>query len=159
MPGYGRHRYRHCLIAYPPAQAPGSTCGRTTRRGTSAISLLGKDAAFHTYDELLAGADPGIAKELLPEVWERKYHRAQVAIESLSAALAGASVDLALVIGDDQRELFVDDGIPAFACFTGTELVDMAPDAETFAKIPRASRPPTGRCTATSRPPTRSRRS
>jgi 3-O-methylgallate 3,4-dioxygenase len=46
-------------------------------------------------------------------------------------------VDLALVIGDDQRELFVDDGIPAFACFTGTELVDMAPDAETFAKIPR----------------------
>jgi hypothetical protein len=100
-------------------------------------SLLGKDAAFHTYDELLAGADPGIANELLPEVWERKYHRAQVAIESLSAALAEAGVDLALVIGDDQRELFIDDGIPAFACFTGAELVDMAPDAETFAKIPR----------------------
>jgi 3-O-methylgallate 3,4-dioxygenase len=100
-------------------------------------SLLGKDAAFHTYDELLAGADPGIADELLPQVWERKYHRAQVAVESLSAALAGAGVDLALVIGDDQRELFIDDGIPAFACFTGTELVDMAPDAETFAKIPR----------------------
>jgi hypothetical protein len=46
-------------------------------------------------------------------------------------------VDVALVIGDDQRELFIDDGIPAFACFTGAELVDMAPDAETFAKIPR----------------------
>jgi 3-O-methylgallate 3,4-dioxygenase len=100
-------------------------------------SLLGKDAAFHSYDELLADADPRIANELLPEVWERKYHRAQVAIESLSAALAGARVDLALVIGDDQRELFIDDGIPAFACFTGTELVDMAPDEETFAKIPR----------------------
>ena len=41
------------------------------------------------------------------------------------------------MIGDDQRELFIDDGIPAFACFTGTELVDMAPDAETFASIPR----------------------
>jgi 3-O-methylgallate 3,4-dioxygenase len=100
-------------------------------------SLLGKDAAFHTYDELLAGADPGVAGELLPEVWERKYHRAQAAIESLTATLASAGADLALVIGDDQRELFIDDGIPAFACFTGTELVDMAPDAETFAKIPR----------------------
>jgi 3-O-methylgallate 3,4-dioxygenase len=99
-------------------------------------SLLGKDDAFHTYAELLAGADPGIATELLPEVWERKYHRAQVAVDSLSAALAGAGVDLAVVIGDDQRELFVDDGIPAFACFTGAELTDMAPDAETFAKIP-----------------------
>jgi 3-O-methylgallate 3,4-dioxygenase len=99
-------------------------------------SLLGKDAAYHTYDELLAGADPGIADELRPEVWERKYQRAQTAIDSLSAALAGARADLALVIGDDQRELFIDDGIPAFACFTGAELTDMAPDAETFAKIP-----------------------
>ena len=100
-------------------------------------SLLGKDAAYHTYDELLAGADPGIADELLPEVWERKYHRAQVAVESLSASLAGAGVDLALVIGDDQRELFIDDGIPAFACFTGAELFDMAPDVEAFAKLPK----------------------
>jgi 3-O-methylgallate 3,4-dioxygenase len=99
-------------------------------------SLLGKDAAYHTYDELLAGADPAIADELRPEVWERKYQRAQTAIDSLSAALAGARADLALVIGDDQRELFIDDGIPAFACFTGAELTDMAPDAETFAKIP-----------------------
>ncbi len=74
----------------------------------------------------------------LPEVWERKYQRVQAAIESLSAALAGPPTRTwPLVIGDDQRELFVDDGIPAFACFTGTELVDMAPDAETFARIPR----------------------
>jgi 3-O-methylgallate 3,4-dioxygenase len=99
--------------------------------------LLGKDAAYHTYEETLAGADPGIAGELKPDVWAGKYQRAQAAIESLSAALAAADADLALVIGDDQRELFVDDGIPAFACFTGTELIDMRPDAETFAKIPR----------------------
>jgi 3-O-methylgallate 3,4-dioxygenase len=99
--------------------------------------LLGKDASYHTYEEMLAGADPGIARELEPDVWERKYQRAQAAVESLSAALKAAGADLALVIGDDQRELFVDDGIPAFACFTGTELVDMAPDAEAFAKLPR----------------------
>jgi 3-O-methylgallate 3,4-dioxygenase len=99
--------------------------------------LLGKDARYHTYEELLAGADPGLAAELLPDVWERKYQRAQAAIETLSAALSAAGADVALVIGDDQRELFIDDGIPAFACFTGTELIDMAPDAETFARIPR----------------------
>jgi hypothetical protein len=103
-------------------------------------ALLGKDARYHTYEETLAGADPGIAAELEPDVWERKYQRVQAAVGSLSAALAAAGADLALVIGDDQRELFVDDGIPAFACFTGTELVDMAPDAETFAKLPRGIR-------------------
>jgi hypothetical protein len=99
--------------------------------------LLGKDAAFHSYDETLAGADPELARELAPEVWERKYHRAQAAIESLSAALADARADIALIIGDDQRELFVDDGIPAFACFTGTELIDERPAPEAFARLPK----------------------
>jgi 3-O-methylgallate 3,4-dioxygenase len=99
--------------------------------------LLGKDAEYHTYEETLAGADPELARELEPAVWESKYQRVQKAIESLSAALADAEADLALVIGDDQRELFIDDGIPAFACFTGTELLDMAPEPETFAKLPK----------------------
>lgn len=100
-------------------------------------ALLGKDAEFHTYEETLATADPGVADELRTEIWERKYHRAQAAVEALAAALAAAKPDVALVIGDDQRELFLDDGIPAFACFTGTELIDMKPEPETFAKMPR----------------------
>jgi hypothetical protein len=99
--------------------------------------LLGKDAEYHTYDETLAGADPELARELQPDVWESKYQRAQAAVSALTAALAAANADLALVIGDDQRELFVDDGIPAFACFTGTELFDMAPDPEAFARLPK----------------------
>lgn len=99
--------------------------------------LLGKDAEFHTYAETLAGADPEIARELEPAVWEGKYQRAQAAISSLAATLAAANADLALVIGDDQRELFLDDGIPAFACFTGAELLDVAPEPETFAKLPK----------------------
>ena len=99
--------------------------------------LLGKDAEYHTYAETLAGAAPELARELEPSVWQSKYQRAQTAIAALTAALAGARADIAVVIGDDQRELFLDDGIPAFACFTGAELFDMAPDAETFANLPR----------------------
>src|SRR5215472_4714813 len=76
--------------------------------------LLGKDARYHTYDELLAKADPAIKSELDPEVWNDKYRRCEEAIERLSADLAKASPDVAVVIGDDQRELFRDDGIPAF---------------------------------------------
>jgi 3-O-methylgallate 3,4-dioxygenase len=99
--------------------------------------LLGKDAEYHTYAETLAGADPELARELEPEVWEGKYQRAQAAISSLTATLAAANADLALVIGDDQHEMFLDDGVPAFAIFTGTELLDIAPDEETFAKLPK----------------------
>jgi hypothetical protein len=44
------------------------------------------------------------------------------------------------VIGDDQREMFTDDGIPAFACFTGPELVDMLPDEAVLQRIPKGIR-------------------
>jgi 3-O-methylgallate 3,4-dioxygenase len=102
--------------------------------------LLGKDARYHTYDELLTEADPALEEELAPQVWDRKYRRCQEAIESLSGALAKARPDVALVIGDDQRELFRDDGIPALALFTGPELVDMPPDAEAAERMPKGIR-------------------
>ena len=102
--------------------------------------LLGRDAAYHTYDELLEAADPAIGEQLAPEIWERKYQRGQEAIEALTISLAKASPDIAIVIGDDQREMFTDDGIPAFACFTGPELVDMLPDEAVLQRIPKGIR-------------------
>lgn len=102
--------------------------------------LLGKDARYHTYDELLATADPAIQRELEPAVWDDKYRRCQEAIEALTADLAKAHADVAIVIGDDQRELFRDDGIPAFACFTGTELVDMPATGEALERMPAGIR-------------------
>ena len=102
--------------------------------------LLGKDARYHTYDELLAEADPAIEQELTPAIWEHKYQRCQQAIESLADSLLKANADVALVIGDDQRELFRDDGIPAFACFTGDELVDMPPSGEALERMPKGIR-------------------
>ena len=102
--------------------------------------LLGTDAEYHTYDELLAAADPAIAGELAPAVWDAKYARCQHAIGVLRARLAAAQPDVAVVIGDDQQELFRDDGIPAFACFLGDELVDMPPAPADLARIPKGIR-------------------
>ncbi len=102
--------------------------------------LLGKDARYHSYDELLAVADPTLERELRPEVWVDKYRRCQEAIEALTGYLAKAHPDIAVVIGDDQRELFRDDGIPAFACFTGTELADMPPSGEALERMPKGIR-------------------
>jgi 3-O-methylgallate 3,4-dioxygenase len=99
--------------------------------------LLGKDARYHTYDELLAVAPPDIEKELDRAVWDDKYQRCQDAIELLAERLHAARPDVALIIGDDQREMFLDDGIPAFACYAGESIVDMRPRAEIFARIPK----------------------
>ncbi|MGE5291465.1 MAG: hypothetical protein ACM3ML_30535 [Micromonosporaceae bacterium] len=102
--------------------------------------LLGLDAEYHTYDELLASADPRIRDELDRSVWEAKYARCQDAIDALTQRLAKAQPDVAVVIGDDQRELFMDEGIPTFAAFLGTELIDQPPDADQLARIPKGIR-------------------
>jgi hypothetical protein len=102
--------------------------------------LLGRDAEYHSYEELLAAADPAIAKELHHSVWEAKYARCQDAIEALAKRLADARPDVAVVIGDDQRELFSDDGIPTFACFSGTELTDFPPAPGASERMPKGIR-------------------
>jgi 3-O-methylgallate 3,4-dioxygenase len=103
-------------------------------------SLLGRDAEFHSYEELLEGADPGILQELEPAVWAAKYQRCQEAIATLSRRLSEAEVDVAVVIGDDQQELFQQDGTPTFACFLGAELTDLPPDAQRLERMPAGIR-------------------
>jgi 3-O-methylgallate 3,4-dioxygenase len=102
--------------------------------------LLGRDGEFRTYDEQLPLADPRVAEQLAGPVWEAKYHLCQDAIKALAGRLAKAQPDIAVVIGDDQRELFLDDGIPAFACFAGDQLVDMPPTAEALDRMPKGIR-------------------
>ncbi len=102
--------------------------------------LLGKDGEYHSYDEILATVRPAMQDELDQAVWEAKYRRCQDAIAGLAERLAKAEPDIAVVIGDDQRELFLDDGIPALACFGGDELVDFPPEGEALERMPSGIR-------------------
>jgi hypothetical protein len=102
--------------------------------------LVGKDGQYHSYDEILALADPAMERELDQAVWDGKYRRAQDAIATLAERLSNARPDVAVVIGDDQREMFLDDGIPALACFAGQELVDFPPDEEARSRQPEGIR-------------------
>ena len=99
--------------------------------------LLGRDARYHTYEELLPDAPAGMEAEVDPAVWDAKYARCQEAITKLARALTDARPDIAVIVGDDQRELFLDDGIPAFACFAGSQIVDHKPAPEDLARLPR----------------------
>ena len=102
--------------------------------------LLGKDGEYHSYDEILAIADPAMEQQLDQAIWDAKYDRCQGAIGALAERLAKAEPDIAVVIGDDQRELFLDDGIPALACYAGDELVDFPPDEDARARQPKGIR-------------------
>lgn len=85
--------------------------------------LLGRDGEFHPYDELPT-APQEVLDQLTPEIYQAKYERAQHGIETLTRVLADARPDVVVVIGDDQWEMFKDEGIPAFALFHGDRLFD-----------------------------------
>jgi hypothetical protein len=76
-------------------------------------------------------APADIAEHLTADVYQRKHEACQAAIARLADALEAARVDAVVVIGDDQRELFKDECSPAFAVYTGSDLVDIPPEPET----------------------------
>lgn len=82
------------------------------------------------FGALVASAPPGLAKHLDAAVYQEKHDRCQSAIEALGDALAEAKVDVVVVIGDDQRELFLEECNPAFAVFNGATLIDFPPNME-----------------------------
>ncbi|MDE3206747.1 MAG: extradiol ring-cleavage dioxygenase [Acidobacteriota bacterium] len=86
--------------------------------------LVDTDGQVRSYDELEAKAPPSLLEELAPEVWESKWGRVQDAIAVLVKRLADAAPDVAVIVGDDQHELFGDDGNPAIGLFLGDELWD-----------------------------------
>lgn len=93
--------------------------------------LVGRDGEVHSFDELASNPDWAIAEDRLTgEVWGSLHDRSQKAVEVLRDQLAAAQVDAVVVIGDDQQELFLDDGQPTFAVFHGEEISDL-PLAET----------------------------
>jgi 3-O-methylgallate 3,4-dioxygenase len=98
--------------------------------------LLGEDGEYHGFAELLAGADPALADELVPDVWEDKFDRAQAAVEVLAKRLADVRPDVVVVVGDDQQELFGVEGVPAIGLFTGERLWDLPLDDEHLSRIP-----------------------
>jgi hypothetical protein len=126
--------------SHTPQLSSGSALWADHAKRDRGYSLLGRDLEYHTYEELLETADPRIEKELDPAVWAAKYQRCQDAIATLSRRLSEARADVAVVIGDDQHEMFREDGTPTFACFLGTELIDMPPDPERFARMPEGVR-------------------
>jgi hypothetical protein len=99
-------------------------------------ALLGTDGEYHQYSELLASADPALEAQLTPEVWESNNARAQQGIAELGVTLSQVQPDILVVIGDDQDELFLDDGRPAFAVFWGKEMTDLPPTAEKWERMP-----------------------
>jgi 3-O-methylgallate 3,4-dioxygenase len=77
-----------------------------------------------TYDyEALAALRAGerLEEQVTEEVWEQRYAAIEAGIRKVAHLLEEAAPDVVVIVGDDQRELFLDDGTPTFAVYWGQE--------------------------------------
>lgn len=67
-----------------------------------------------------------------PEERRRRYDKCQVALEKMRQAYADAKVDVAVILGKDQKEIFMDFS-PALAIYTGEEIYNGPPGRSVYA--------------------------
>lgn len=82
------------------------------------------------YEVVSKNAPEWLNDHLTPEVWLKKYNACENAIQELGRILQEVAPDIIVVIGDDQKELFYNDNMPAFSVFWGKEIFDLPQDLE-----------------------------
>lgn len=78
------------------------------------------------YAALLAAAPPNAAELASPAALSQRFDAAEGAMDRLKAAIAAARLDVLLVVGDDQNELFQTTHNPAFAIYYGPTIRNTA---------------------------------
>lgn len=74
----------------------------------------------YTFPELVElRASEGIEEQITPEVCRERYDRCQSAIRTLGDLFEAGQADAAVVVGNDQMEVFHPDHVPGLAVFWG----------------------------------------
>lgn len=77
----------------------------------------------YDFEQLLeARQDEHLERQLDEDTWDRRHQEAERAIANLGETLREVNPDVLVIIGDDQRELFLDDGMPTLAVYWGDQI-------------------------------------
>lgn len=89
----------------------------------------------YTFQELTGlRADERLQRQITPEVWRTRHSACQAAIGTLAEVFAATKPDVAVIVGNDQMEMFTDAVIPAFAVYWGETIENRWPSAAEMAK-------------------------
>lgn len=96
----------------------------------------------YSFDELVAARrHEGIEKFVNKEVWDAHQARCQAGIEKLADIFEEAKIDVAVVVGNDQMEIYDERLVPAFAIHYGETITNYEFTAERMATVPAGVRP------------------
>ena len=86
---------------------------------------LHKDGTRATYDELLAVAPRSQKTEITPEKNAKRHSEAMAAISRLHETLAGAKLDVVVIVGDEQHEVYHEGNMPSVLVYRGETIANV----------------------------------
>lgn len=93
--------------------------------------------SVYSYDELAQLRQwEGIGDQVNLPSWEAKHAECRAAIDTLANVFSESAIDVAVIIGDDQMEIFTDEMVPAFAVMWGDTIVNKMMSQERFDRMP-----------------------
>ena len=91
----------------------------------------------YAYDDLVAlRASENFAAQITQDVWRARHAHCQTALQQLADVFAKAHIDVAVIVGDDQHEVFSTDHSPEFFVYTGGSVTNEPASEERRALMP-----------------------
>jgi hypothetical protein len=88
------------------------------------------DGTPRSFEDLLKSTPPSAAAKISNGAMAKRHGETMDAMDQLDAAIAAAKLDVMIIIGDDQREIFKDDCRPAIAIYYGESIRNAAAPGE-----------------------------
>lgn len=85
-----------------------------------------RDGKHKKFEELLAAAPPNSADLVTPEKMAQRYDKAFGAMDELRKKIQSSGIDVLLVIGDDQDEVFTKVNTPSFGIYYADTILNGA---------------------------------
>lgn len=91
----------------------------------------------YTFEELVAlRAGENLAAQIVPQRWAQRHAACQAAIAQLAARFRAVRPDIAVIVGNDQMEVFSEKNTPAFAIFRGESVENIPLTEDQLARLP-----------------------
>jgi 3-O-methylgallate 3,4-dioxygenase len=90
------------------------------------LKLLDREGKPASYAALVAQAAGRFDNECTREKFAARHARAQASLDRISQEIRDARLDALVVIGDDQKELFLDDNLPGLLVYRGNTVPHQA---------------------------------
>lgn len=91
----------------------------------------------YTFDQLVAlRANENLDAQITQKVWNERHAACRRAIGKLADIFAEAKPDIAVIVGNDQMEMFKDGLIPAMSVYRGATIPNQYPSEAEIAALP-----------------------